>query len=204
MRKSITFAWNGSRALTSVVDDATSTTLLTLAYASNGKLSTETDAYSRQVSYTFNAGSSTIPDVLQNVSQLVTSGTSSPPSRFTYTYTSDKGQQLNTITVPSPTGTGNSTATINYDSVGKVTSLVDANGNQRIYTYNSGTTTVQVKDASNNTAITWTQKFDSNNLDTGITDASSHSSTVAYTDSANPLKPTSTPRPIPTIRLATC
>jgi RHS repeat-associated protein len=132
-----------------------------------------------------------MPAGLQSVSQVVTSGTSSPPARWTYTYTSDKGQLLNTITAPSPTGTGNSTATINYSSIGKVTSLVDANGNQRVYTYNANDTQVQVKDATNNVAMSWTQKLDSSGRDTGATDAASNSSTTAYTDANNPLKPTS-------------
>jgi RHS repeat-associated protein len=191
MGKSLRFSWNGSRALTQVIDDATSTSLLTLSYLSSGLISTATDVYSRQVAYTFTVGTSTTPTLLTSVSQLVTSGTPNPPLHFIYTYTSDKGQQLNTVTVPSPTGTGTSTATINYDAAGKVTSVVDANGNQRIYTYNSGTTLVQVKDASNSTALSWTQKFNTNNLDTGTTDAASHSTTIAYSDSSNPLKPTS-------------
>lgn len=188
---SINFAWNTKRALTQVNDATTGATLLTLAYDSFGRVTTATDAYNRQVVYTFDPGSATTPAVLQKVSQVVTAGTSNPSALFTYTYTLDKGQQLNTITVPSPTGTGNSTATINYSSAGKVTSIVDANGNQRVYTYNSGTTLVQVKDAANNVAFSWTQKFNSNNLGTGITDAATHSSTIAYADSANPLKPTS-------------
>jgi RHS repeat-associated protein len=189
--QSLNFSWNGSRALTQVSDAGSSTVLLTLAYASNGKLSTATDVYSRQVSYSFSTASGTTPATLQSVSQVVASGTSSPPARWTYAYTSDKGQQLNTITVPSPTGTGNSTATINYSSIGKVTSLVDANGNQRVYTYNSGATQVQVKDSSNNVALSWTQKFNTGGLDTGVTDTASHSTTIAYTDTNNPLRPTS-------------
>jgi RHS repeat-associated protein len=189
--QSINSSWNSSRALTQITDASTSTVLLTLAYGSNGKLATATDVYGRQIAYTFTAGTGTSQSMLQAVSQLVTSGTANPPARWTYTYTADKGQQLNTISVPSPTGNGNSTATINYDSVGKVTSLVDANGNQRVYTYNSGTTQVQVKDSANNVALSWTQKFNTGSLDTGITDAGSHSTTIAYTDTANPLKPTS-------------
>lgn len=187
----LNFTWNASRALTQVSDVSSSTVLLTLAYDNFGRITTATDAYNRQIAYTFNPGSSTTPAVLQNVSQMVTAGTSSPPAQFTYTYTSDKGQQLNTITVPSPTGTGTSTATINYSSIGKVTSVVDANGNQRVYTYNTGTTQVQVKDSANNVALSWTQKFNSSNLDTGITDAASHSTTIVYGDTANPLRPTS-------------
>ena len=189
--QSINFNWNSSRALTQVSDASSSTILLTLTYSAGGKLSTATDVYSRQVSYSFSAASATTPAALQTVSQVVTSGTINPPARWTYTYTSDKGQQLNTITVPSPTGTGNSTATINYNSIGKVTSLVDANGNQRVYTYNTNTTQVQVKDPANNVALSWTQKFNTSGLDTGITDAANHSTTIAYSDNANPFRPTS-------------
>jgi RHS repeat-associated protein len=187
---SLNLSWNSNRALTQISDASTSTVLLTLTYDSRGRITTATDAYNRQVAYTFDPGSSTTPAVLQKVSQVVTAGTSNPPAQFTYAYTSDKGQLLNTITVPSPTGNGNSTATINYSSVGKVTSTVDANGNQRVYTYNSGNTQVQVKDPANNVALSWTQKFNSNNLGTGATDAANHSTTIAYNDSANPLKPT--------------
>jgi RHS repeat-associated protein len=189
--QSLSFAWNGNRALTTVTDDSSSSVLLTLAYDANGKLTTATDIYDRQVSYSFDPGSSSTPNVLQSVSQVVTSGTSSPPARWTYTYTSDKGQQLNSITVPRPTGTGTSAATINYNSTGKVTSLVDGNGNQRVYTYNTSDTQIQIKDAANNVALAWTQKFNSSGLDTGTTNATSHSTTIAYTDFNNPLKPTS-------------
>lgn len=189
--QSLDFTWNGSRALTQVTDNSSSTVLLTLAYTGSGQLATATDVYNRQVSYSFTTASSTMPAGLQSVSQVVTAGTSSPPARWTYTYTSDKGQLLNTITAPSPTGAGNSTATINYSSIGKVTSLVDANGNQRVYTYNANDTRVQVKDAANNVTMSWTQKFDSSGRNTGATDAASNSSTTAYTDANNPLSPTS-------------
>jgi RHS repeat-associated protein len=189
--QSLNFSWNANRALTQVTDGGSGSILLTLAYNSNGKLATAADAYNRQVSYGFTSATATSQSFLQTVSQVVTSGTSNPPARWTYGYTSEKGQQLNTATVPSPTGTGNSTATINYDSSGKVTSLVDANGNQRVYTYNASTTAVQVKDSASNVALSWTQKFDSSKRDTGITDAANHSTTIAYSDSANPLHATS-------------
>ncbi|MEK6280581.1 MAG: Ig-like domain-containing protein [Acidobacteriota bacterium] len=188
--QSLNFTWNSSRALTQVSNAATGAVLLTLAYTANGKLSTVTDSYGRKVAYTFSAAGPTTFSMLQSVSQVVTSGTSNPPARWTYGYTSDKGQQLNTITVPSPTGTGNSTATINYDLIGKVSSLVDANGNQRIYTYNTNSTQIQVKDAANNMALTWTQKFNSSGPNTGTTDAANHSTTIAYGNSSNPLQPT--------------
>ena len=189
--QSLNLSWNTARALTQVADAGTSSVLLTLAYDSSGRLSTATDAYNRQVSYSFSTASPTAQSFLQSVSQVVTSGSSNPPARWTYVYTSEKGQQLNTISVPSPTGTGNSTATINYGADSKVTSLVDANGNQRVYTYNASTTQVQVKDSTNNVAFSWTQKFDTSKRDTGITDAANHSTTIAYIDTANPLRPTS-------------
>ena len=106
----LNFTWNAARALTQVTDLSTSTALLILAYDSKGRITTATDAYSRQIVYTFDSGSSTTPAILQTVSQMVSAGTSNPPAHFTYTYTSDRGQQLNTVTVPSPTGSGNSTA----------------------------------------------------------------------------------------------
>jgi RHS repeat-associated protein len=189
--QSLNFTWNSSRALTQITDAGTNAVLLTLVYGTSGRILTATDIYGRQVAYTFSTGSSTSPIMLQTVSQVVSAGTSNPPAHWSYTYTADNGQQLNTITVPSPTGSSNSTATINYDSAGRAASLVDANGNQRVYTYNSGTTQVQVKDSANSVALSWTQKFNTSGLDTGITDAASHSTTIAYTDTANPLKPTS-------------
>jgi RHS repeat-associated protein len=189
--QSLNLTWNGSRALTQVTDAGSSAVLLTLAYDTKGRILTATDMYGRQVGYAFSTGTATSPIMLQTVSQVVSSGTANPPAHWTYTYTTDNGQQLNTVTVPSPTGSGNSTATINYDSMGRVASLVDANGNLRVYTYNSGSTQVQVKDPAGNVTLSWTQKFNTGGLDTGITDAGSHSTTNAYTDTANPLKPTS-------------
>ena len=189
--QSLNFSWNTSRALTQVTDAGSGTVLLTLAYGANGRLASATDSYGRQIQYTFSTGTSTSPSMLQSVSQVVAAGTSNPPARSSFTYTADNGQQLNTVTVPSPTGSGNSTATINYNSLGKVTSLVDANGNQRVYTYNTNTTQVQVKDSANNVALSWTQKFSTGGLNTGFTDATNHSTTMVYNDAANPLRATS-------------
>ncbi len=188
--QSLNFTWNGSRALTQVADAGSGSVLLTLTYNFSGKLASATDIYNRQIAYTFTTATATTQSFLQSVSQVVAAGTPNPPAHWTFAYTTEKGQLLNTMTVPSPNGTGNSTATINYDATGKVTSLVDANGNQRVYTYNASTTVIQVKDAANNIALSWTQKFDSSKRDTGITDALNHSTTIAYTDAANPLRPT--------------
>jgi YD repeat-containing protein len=189
--QSLNFSWNSSRALTQVSDAGTSAVLLALAYTASGKLATATDIYGRQVAYTFNPGDANNPPVLQSVSQVVTSGTPNPPAHFTYGYASGSGRQLNSMTVPSPTGSGNSTATINYDTVGRVSSLVDGNGNQRVYTYNATTTGVQVKDSANNVVLSWAQKFNTSGLNTGIMDAATHNTAIAYADAANPFKPTS-------------
>ncbi|MCA1568617.1 MAG: DUF6531 domain-containing protein [Acidobacteria bacterium] len=184
----INLSWNGSRALTQVSDVASSATLLTLSYGGNGMLASVTDAYSRQVVYGYSIPFSAAPGMLQSVSQVVAAGTTTPPVQWTYGYTTN-GQLLNTITVPSPTGSGTSTATINYDLLGKVTSLVDANGNQRIYTYGTTSTVVQVKNAANTVVQSWTQKFNAQR-NTGLTDANNKSTVVEYNDPLNPSKAT--------------
>ncbi len=189
--QSIDLSWNGSRALTQVSDTSSSTILLTLTYGSDGRLASVADAYNRQVAYGYDAPVGSDPGRLQTVSQVVAAGTTNPPARWTFTYDTDRGQQLKTIRVPSPTGTGNSTATLNYDTSGKVTSLVDANGIQRGYTYNASSTGVQVKNASGTVIQTWTQNYNANRYDTGGTDANNKSVLLAYTDAQNPGRPTS-------------
>ena len=82
--QSLNFTWGANRTLTQVTDAGTSAVLLTLAYGSDGKLSTATDTYGRQVTYTFSTATSTSQSFLQNVSQVVTSGTANPPARWTF------------------------------------------------------------------------------------------------------------------------
>jgi RHS repeat-associated protein len=188
--QSINFNWRSDRALSQITDASLGTVLLSMTYGSTGKLLAATDVYGRKVTYTILTPGASEAATLQSVSQVVTAGTTNPPAHWSYTYTTDGSQQLNTITVPSPTGTGNSTSTINYGQGGKVSSLVDANGNQRVYTYGSNSTQVQVKDAANNVAMTWTQKFNTNRLDTGIIDAANRSTLMEYNDSTNPYKST--------------
>lgn len=188
--QSVNFTWNAGRALAQVTDAGTNTVLLTLAYDSKGKLATATDAYNRQVVYTFSTPSGTDQGMLQTVSQVVAAGTANPPIHWAYAYTPDKGQQLYSTTVPSPTGSGTSTATINYNANGKVASLVDANGNQRGYTYNASATQVQVKDPAGSVVMSWTQKYSAARRNTGVTDANNQSTTIEYNDAQNPTKPT--------------
>lgn len=188
MGSSISLSWGLSRELTQVSDPSSSTTLLTLSYGSNGRLASVTDVYNRQVVYGYSVPFSSAPGMLQAVSQVAAAGTPNPPAQWTYDYTVN-GQLLNTVTVPSPTGSGTSTVTINYDLLGRVTSLVDANGNRRVYTYSTNTTLVQVKNAANTVVQSWTQKLDAQR-NTGITDANNKSTLLEYADVQNPGKPT--------------
>lgn len=185
----VALTWNGDRTLAQIADAASGATLLTLSYGAGGRLASVADAYGRQVVYGYSAPFGTAPGRLESVSQVGGAG-ATPPARWTYTYDSANGQQLRTIRVPSPTGTGLSTATINYDNRGRVSSLVDANGNQRVITYGAGSTQVQVKNASGATVMSWTQTYSASRRDTGIVDANNKSTLREYNDPANPLRPT--------------
>jgi RHS repeat-associated protein len=185
----ITLSWSGSRALTQASDSSSGAPLLTLSYGGDGRLASVTDAYNRQINYGYTAPAGSAPGLLHTVSQVVSAGTGNPPTRWTYNYAA-LGQLLSAITVPSPAGSSTSTAMINYDSLGRVSSLVDANGNQRVYTYGTGSTLVQVKDSANSVLQSWTQKL-AGGRNTGMTDTNNYSTTVVYGDANNPNRPTS-------------
>lgn len=185
---SIELSWGAGRRLSQVSDTTSGAVLLSLTYDGRGKLSAVTDAYGRQVSYSFSAPSGNDTGSLTSVSQVAQAGTQNPPARWTHTYAADR--QLHTITVPSPTGSGVATATINYGADGKVSSLVDANGNQRVYTYNAGSTLEQVKNPAGVVVRSWTQNFNSSRRDTGTADAGGSTHLIEYNDPQNPTKPT--------------
>lgn len=187
--RGIDLSWGAGRTLSQISDSASGAVLLSLSYDGRGKLSAATDAYGRQVSYSFSTPSGNDTGSLTSVSQVVPAGTQNPPARWTHTYAADR--QLRTITVPSPTGTDTATATINYGADGKVSSLVDANGNRRVYTYNSGSTLVQVKDAAGSVLGFWTQNFNASRRDTGTTDSGGTTHLIEYNDPQNPSLPTS-------------
>jgi RHS repeat-associated protein len=190
MGKGLNLAWNSSdRTLSQITDLTSGSVLLSFNYNGDGSLSSVVDIYGRQVVYTYDAPYTSGPGLLLSVSQVGSTGTT-PPPHWTYSYYFDNGRLLRTITVPSPTGSGNSTATINYGDFGRVSSLVDANGNQRVVTYGTGSTQVAVKNALGATAMAWTQHYDSEVRGTGITDAANHSTLREFADTANPLKPT--------------
>jgi len=102
--------------------------------------------------------------------------------RYTFSYLADTQATprplLHTIIVPSPTGTGTSTSTINYNlTTGKVTSLVDGNGNQQVFTYGTHSTLVEVKNPQGTTVASWTQNY-FNLQNTGTTDANGKTATI--------------------------
>jgi len=145
---------------------------------------------------------------LDHVSQIVASCTSNPPDRYSLGYQTISNLEgselvsafLHTITVPSPTGSGLSTATINYDPVTDfVSSIVDANGNQKIFTsvsangasaYPSNYTKTVVKDVHNNTVYTNTAGYDTNMSQTSRTDGAGRIvSSAVFSDPNNPYRP---------------
>ena len=203
MGKSLALSWIGSRQLNTITDVSTGTVLLTLFYDSDGDLSKIVDAYGRQVVYTFDIPNGLPDNCLLVVSQVASSATPNPAFRWKFSYTPFAGEPLlSSITVPSPTGTGMAQSHIYYDltgsnPTGKVLSIKDGNGNQRIYTYGVNSTLVQAEDKNGNILRSWTQNFDSSQRDTGVTFYKPDGTTVlyqtqsAYGDSSNPNKPTS-------------
>src|SRR5207237_10240226 len=110
---------------------------------------------------------------------IVPTGAVNPPNRYTYGYqnvANGDGSELvpflTSITGPSPTGSGTSTATINYTSLTDfVSSLVDADGNSRVYTpVDSLHTQVSLKDSHGNTAFAWTVGCDASMHPGSVTD----------------------------------
>ena len=191
------------------ISDTNGSALLTFARNSHGNLTSVSDRYGRSVYYSVSTyATQNVPlgwtqayQEVDHVSQIVATGMSNPPDRYVYGYqnvSNGEGSEtvpfLHTITVPSPTGTGNATATINYDpSTQCVSSLVDANGNQRVYTYTDyNHTKVTVKDGANNVAFSYTGGFDSNMNGTTTTDgAGTILSTPTYASANDPYRPSS-------------
>ena len=188
--KSVLVKYDASNRLTSVVNDAASPlSMLTFAYT-GANLATVTDAYGCQVTYTFGSASDTnVPGMVLKAASQINAAAS---ALWQYDYQAIGGQPfLNSVTTANPTGMGMSmAATTQFDTSGRVAKMVDAEGNQRTYIYNSGATQISVYNKSNALVQHWTQKFGPLNLDTGITDAASNSSAITYGDGSNPRKPT--------------
>src|SRR5215831_8641220 len=94
---------------------------------------------------------------------------------------------LTTVGVQNPTGTGGlrkREPTVYYPD-GRVNILVDANGNQRVYTYYGYATKVETNEKQSDGTYKriqfWVQSIGSLNRDTGATDANNKSEVVDYT-----------------------
>ena len=129
------------------------------AYDARGHLSTVTghDHAGKpitRIKYTFGQTAGTT--CLVSVSQINSSDVQSA-----YGYTAVGGKPfLSAVGVPDPTGQpGLSVARINYDTNGRVSSMVDANKNQRCYTYGDARTLVEVKEPSGKIVGSWIQKL---------------------------------------------
>ncbi|RZL67854.1 MAG: hypothetical protein EOP29_26915, partial [Rhodococcus sp. (in: high G+C Gram-positive bacteria)] len=171
---------NGTAKRLTGIYDSDGTALLTLGLTSDGYITSANDRYGRSVYYgvgTYGTTNVSAPwqqsfRLLNNVSQIVPTGTTSPAVRFTYgygQYSNGDGNEtvpyLHTIAVPSPTGTGMATATINYDGSGYVSSVIDGNGNGTFIIDSSavagtGETTVEKRDPSGNVVSRRKVQFD--------------------------------------------
>lgn len=166
--------------LASVTDD--SNNVLMSFFYSGGYLSTVSDVSvtdsSRDVTFVFAQEAGTT--VLKSVSQVNNSMT----LRWRYTYTAISGHPyLTWVEGSDPTGVSDMRGhSINYSSDGKVSSLVDANGNQRAYVYNGDSTQVFVRDSAGTVVEAWTQKIGPKNQDLGLVDADGHATSLEYTD----------------------
>jgi RHS repeat-associated protein len=169
------------------------TVLLTITRPYMSLVSSVSDCYNRSVTYQ----ASTSVEAVGQVSQVVTTGTSNPPMRWSYGYLNpvNMGFFLQTITVPSPTGTGNSTATINYDSAGgtyAVTSIVDANGNSRNFSYSTANSsaTETLKNAQSQVVYASTVGYNAVMSQTSLTDGNNTIIFAAtYADPNDPYRP---------------
>lgn len=182
---------NGNRITTIQDDQASPVTLLSFSYE-DGYLSLLTDCFGRKVSYGYQTNNGVT--CLTSVSQLSTAG--SAPARSTYGYYvtgSPSVPHLTSVSVPSPTGSWTSTENFVLDSWGKISSIVDANGNIHAFQYSyPDATEVIVKTSTGKVEQDLLVSFDINhsNVVTSITDRNGCISKKEYTDSNNPFLPT--------------
>jgi RHS repeat-associated protein len=203
--------------LSSIVDDASSVTLLSITRTTNGwgRVASVTDCYGRSVYYatpqvsitrTASPNPGSIPvnwltqPLLVSVSQVVPTGTASPPMRWGYGYTSPTVHYwdapaiefLGSVTTPSPTGTGTATTTIGYNWSSQTSSRVtDPNGNHvDVYYVEANRTKVSHKTAGGTEVYAYTVGFNSDQNVTDVKDANGTVvSTSQYGDSACPTSP---------------
>jgi RHS repeat-associated protein len=186
-------AANNYRLLSITNDAATPVTLLKFNYTSAVLFSVEDLASPnvgehRQVNYSFTSG------LLTGVSQTAPDG-GSANDLWQYGYQTINGQPyLHSVSTPDPndpSGMTYTSASVNYDASGFVQPHTDANARQRAYIpMGPGQTVVQVFNQAGVAPLQqWTQRFGASNVDTGFTDAASHSASVAYTGTPSPYLP---------------
>ena len=187
------------------IADSNGTALLTVNRSSGttGTITSVSDRYNQSVYYTVSSYATTgvpagYPQTtkgISHVSQIVATGTSSPPDRYAYGYsnvTNHEGEtipMLSSITVPSPTGTGTATATINYKPTDMtVSSLVDANSNTRTYSIvDANHTKVTITNSSGVTVGSYIAGFDNTMSATTMTDGKGNIvSSTSYASSSTP------------------
>lgn len=198
-----------SYPLISSILDGTGQALLTVTRsAGTGNITAISDRYGRSVYYhngtynTQNVTNGLIPSYqeVDQVSQVVATGTPTPPIRWQYGYQNVLNGEANetvpflhTIGVPSPTGTGTATSTINYEPYTcYVTNIVDANGNTRTYTVvDANHTKVTVTNPQQATVYSYTAGFDNNMSGTSLTDGSNTTAfrSKVYADPNDPYRP---------------
>ncbi|MBL8086477.1 MAG: hypothetical protein JNM85_00210, partial [Chthonomonas sp.] len=192
------------------IRDASGSALLTLNTDAQGSYVSAIDRYSRAVYYSVQTlSSANMPNGIPNevyeltqASQIVTAGAGITPVRYQYTYAlvgnmhgvgGEQVPTLKTISVPSPTGLGLSTATINYDADGLVSSLVDANGNttEIVNDPSINRAEIRVKDSSGTVVEKRYLDFDAKMNLTQVLDASGNVVSTKTFGGTNPYKPTS-------------
>lgn len=192
--------------LTNIADSA-GISLLTLALDANGYITSATDRYGRSVYYHIGTyACANVPSGWQKsyqevdqVSQIVPTGTTTPPLRYQYGYQNFSNLEgaetvpfLHTISVPSPTGTGTSTTTISYaPSNAMVSSVVDGNGYTRQYSIvDSLHTKVSYLNPQGQTVYSYIAGFSSNMAETSQSDGNGLvTDTWAYSDANDPNLP---------------
>ena len=196
------------------IKDKNNVALLTFTRDGNNAIAQVSDRYGRSVYYHVGSYQTTgVPlaytqsvQALDHVSQVVPTGTASPPDRHVFGYqnvsngeSSEAIPMLHTVTTPSATGTGTQTATISYlPGLCTVSSVTDGNGNTRSYNQTDANhTQVNVTDAQSNVVYRYTAGYDMNlsvtSITNGKTDVNGSNTQViasmTYADANDPLRP---------------
>ncbi len=189
--------WDNDQRLTSIRQFGMNPqTLLTLDYT-NGYLVDIFDCHGREVTYHFDVpGGGLQGKELMTVSQIFPLGQQNGPNRYSYQYQQDPSAQaeiplLASFSEPSPTGTGISTISFTYLLNGKVATQTDPNGNVSSYTYNTGNTLVERRNAQNVLKEQHICYYNQLGLSTGTWYPDGYRTYQYYSDTNNPYLPTS-------------